>query len=75
MYDEACTGAAKALQTRGMTGKVAVVAADGSPTTIKLLRDGVIQGLFLQEAVGQGIDATTQVSNALTGKPTTQKPR
>jgi ribose transport system substrate-binding protein len=73
MYDEAGTGAAKALQTRGMTGKVAVVTADGSPTTIKLLRDGAIQGLFLQEAVGQGIDATTQVSNALTGKPTTQQ--
>jgi ribose transport system substrate-binding protein len=73
MYDEAGTGAAKALQTRGMTGKVAIVTADGSPTTIKLLRDGAIQGLFLQEAVGQGIDATTQVSNALTGKPTTQQ--
>lgn len=73
MYDEAATGAAKALQTRGLTGKVAVVTADGSPTTIKLLRDGSIQGIFLQEAVGQGIDATTQVSNALNKKPTTQE--
>lgn len=73
MYDEAATGAAKALQTRGLTGKVAVVTADGSPTTIKLLRDGAIQGIFLQEAVGQGIDATTQVNNALNKKPTTQE--
>lgn len=73
MYDEAATGAAKALQTRGLTGKIAVVTADGSPTTIKLLRDGSIQGIFLQEAVGQGIDATTQVSNALNKKPTTQE--
>jgi ribose transport system substrate-binding protein len=73
MYDEAATGAAKALQTRGMVGKVAVVTADGSPTTIKLLRDGTIQGIFLQEAVGQGIDATTQVFNALNHKPTTQE--
>ncbi|QQC67699.1 substrate-binding domain-containing protein [Paraburkholderia ginsengisoli] len=73
MYDEAATGAAKALQTRGMVGKVAVVTADGSPTTIKLLRDGAIQGIFLQEAVGQGIDATTQVFNALNSKPTTQE--
>ena len=72
MYDEAATGAAKALQTRGLVGKIAVATADGSPTTIKLLRDGVIQGLFLQEAGGQGIDATTQVFNALTGKPTTK---
>lgn len=73
MYDEAATGAAKALQTRGMVGKVAVVTADGSPTTIKLLREGTIQGIFLQEAVGQGIDATTQVFNALNHKPTTQE--
>ena len=73
MYDEAGTGAAKALQTRGMIGKVGVATADGSPTTIKLLRDGSIQGLFLQEAVGQGIDATQQVANALNGKPTTQQ--
>jgi ribose transport system substrate-binding protein len=72
MYDEAGTGAAKALQTRGLVGKVGVATADGSPTTIKLLRDGIIQGVFLQEAVGQGIDATEQVFNALTGKPTTK---
>ena len=72
MYDEAATGAAKALQTRNLVGKIGIVTADGSPTTIKLLRDGVIQGIFLQEAVGQGIDATQQVYNALTGKPTTR---
>lgn len=73
MYDEAATGAAKALETRGLIGKIAVATADGSPTTIKLLRDGKIQGLFLQEAVGQGIDATQQVYNALTGKATTKE--
>ena len=73
MYDEAAIGAAKALQTRGLTGKVAIVTADGSPTTIHLLREGAIQGIFLQEAVGQGIDATTQVFNALSHKPTTQE--
>ena len=73
MYDEAATGAAKVLQTRNLVGKVAVVTADGSPTTVKLLRDGVIQGIFLQEAGGQGIEATQQVYNALTGKPTTRE--
>ncbi|TAM55741.1 MAG: ABC transporter substrate-binding protein [Paraburkholderia sp.] len=73
MYDEAAIGAAKALQTRGLTGKVAVVTADGSPTTIHLLREGAIEGVFLQEAVGQGIDATTQVFNALNHKPTTRE--
>ena len=70
MYDEAGTGAVKALQTRNLVGKVAVVTADGSPTTIKLLRDGALQGIFLQEAGGQGIDGTEQVFNALKGKPT-----
>ena len=32
----------------------------------------MIQGIFLQEAGGQGIEATQQVYNALTGKPTTK---
>jgi ribose transport system substrate-binding protein len=73
MYDEAATGAAKVLQTRNLVGKIGVVTADGSPTTVKLLRDGVIQGLFLQEAGGQGIEATQQVYNALTGRPTTKE--
>ena len=73
MYDEAATGAVKALQTRNLVGKVGVVTADGSPTTIKLLREGAVQGIFLQEAGGQGIDATEQVFNALKGKPTTKE--
>lgn len=73
MYDEAATGAAKVLQTRNLVGKIGVVTADGSPTTVKLLRDGVIQALFLQEAGGQGIDATQQVYNALTGAPVTKE--
>lgn len=72
MYDQAGTGAAKAIETRGLTGKVGVTVADGSPTTIQLLKDGAIQGIFFQEAVGQGIDATQQVYNALTGAETTQ---
>ncbi|MCK0195768.1 substrate-binding domain-containing protein [Ancylobacter sp. 6x-1] len=72
MYDEAATGAAKVLQTRGLVGKIGVATADGSPTTVKLLRDGVIQGLFLQEAGGQGIEAVQQVHNALTGAAVTK---
>jgi ribose transport system substrate-binding protein len=73
MYDEAATGAAKVLQTRDLVGKIAIATADGSPTTVKLLRDGVIQGLFLQEAGGQGIEAVQQVFNALTGAPVTKE--
>ena len=70
MYDEAGIGAVQVLGERGLAGKVAVATADGSPTTVKLVRDGKLDGLFLQEAVGQGLDATVQVHNALTGAPT-----
>ena len=66
MYDEAGTGAAKVLETRGLTGKIGITVADGSPTTIALLKANAIQGIFFQEAVGQGIDGTQQVYNALT---------
>lgn len=69
MYDEAGTGAAKVLQTRGLTGKVGIAVADGSPTTISLLKSNAIQGIFFQEAVGQGIDGTQQVFNAISGAP------
>lgn len=72
MYDEAATGAAKVLQTRGLAGKIGVATADGSPTTVKLLREGAVQGLFLQEAGGQGIEGVQQVYNALTGASVTQ---
>lgn len=72
MYDEAGTGAAKVLKTRGLTGKIGISVADGSPTTIDLLKQGAIQGIFFQEAVGQGIDGTQQVYNALTGGEITQ---
>jgi ribose transport system substrate-binding protein len=72
MYDEAGTGAAKVIETRGDQGKIAITVADGSPTTIDLMKKGLIQGIFFQEAVGQGLDATQQVYNALTGAPVTQ---
>ncbi|TMV59070.1 substrate-binding domain-containing protein, partial [Thioclava sp. BHET1] len=54
MYDQAGTGAAKVLETSGKVGKIAITVADGSPTTIQLMKDGAIQGIFFQEAVGQG---------------------
>ncbi|MEA3537038.1 substrate-binding domain-containing protein [Rhizobium sp. CC-YZS058] len=72
MYDEAGTGAAKVVETRGLKGKVGIAVADGSPTTIGLLKANAIQGIFFQEAVGQGIDGTQQVYNELTGAPVTK---
>jgi ribose transport system substrate-binding protein len=72
MYDEAGTGASQVLASMGLTGKVALATADGSPTTVGLVRDHKLDALFLQGAVGQGIVATEQVTAALEGKPTTQ---
>jgi ribose transport system substrate-binding protein len=69
MYDSAGVGAAKALALRHLKGKVVVATADGSPTTVALLESGGIQGLFLQEAVGQGIETVKQNVNAVLGKP------
>lgn len=70
MYDEAGTGASQVLEQQGLTGKVALATADGSPTTVALVRSGKLDALFLQGAAGQGIEATTQVANAIEGKPT-----
>lgn len=67
MYDEAGTATAKVIESMGPTRKVGITAADGSPTTIGLLKAGAINGTFFQEAVGQGVDGTQQVYNALTG--------
>ncbi|MCU1524321.1 MAG: monosaccharide transporter substrate-binding protein family [Microbacteriaceae bacterium] len=72
MYDEAGTASAQALSERGLADKVAIAVADGSPTTVKLVRTGKIQALFLQEAAGQGYDATSQLANALKGQKTTK---
>lgn len=72
MYDEAGTGAARVLETMGRTGEIGITVADGSPTTIALLKADAIQGIFFQEAVGQGIDGTQQVYNALTGAEVTK---
>jgi ribose transport system substrate-binding protein len=72
MYDEAGTGASQVLGSMGLTGKVALATADGSPTTVKLVRDRKLDALFLQGAVGQGIEATTQTARAIEGKKTTK---
>ncbi|MCF8568115.1 substrate-binding domain-containing protein [Alicyclobacillus tolerans] len=72
MSDNMGIGAVKALQSRGLLGKVFVVSSDGSPQTISDLKKGYISGIVLQEAVGQGIEATKQVIDALENKPTTK---
>ena len=69
MYDNAGIGAVRVLKTRGQLGKVAIVSSDGSPETIADIRKGAIQGIVVQEAVGQGIEATKQLKAAIDGKP------
>lgn len=73
MYDEAGTGASQVLASKGLAGKIALATADGSPTTVALVRQKKLDALFLQGAVGQGIVGTQQVAKALQGKPTTKE--
>ena len=53
MYDQTATRAAKVLQTRNLVGKVPVVTADGSPTTVKLLRDGTSRASSFRRQAGE----------------------
>ena len=49
--------------------------ADGSPTTVDLLEKGKIQGLMLQEAVGQGIETVSSGALASRGGTTSAQVR
>ena len=72
MYEQAGIGAVRVLQTRGLTGKVAIVSSDGSPESIGYVREGLIDGIVVQEAVGQGVTATQMVYDAIMGKEVTK---
>ena len=72
MYDNAGIGAVRVLRTRGLLGKVAIVSSDGSPETIADIRKDAIQGIVVQQAVGQGVEATKQLAAALDGKQVTK---
>ena len=57
------TGAAAALQAKGLTGKVALVGYDAYPDNVKLIKDGVFTALVAQDP---GAEAKLAIQNICT---------
>lgn len=57
------TGAAAALQAKGLTGKVALVGYDAYPDNVKLIKDGVFTALIAQDP---GAEAKLAIQNICT---------
>jgi ABC-type sugar transport system substrate-binding protein len=64
-------GAATAVKSAGMSGKVKVATFDADPTQMTMLSNGTIQLAIAQAPALEGQDAVIQAMNALTGKPVT----
>lgn len=65
-------GAATAVKSAGMSGKVKVATFDADPTQMSMLSNGTIQLAIAQAPAVEGQDAVIQAVNALTGKPVTK---
>jgi ABC-type sugar transport system substrate-binding protein len=65
-------GAATAVKSAGMSGKVKVATFDADPTQMTMLSNGTIQLAIAQAPAIEGQDAVIQAMNALTGKPVTK---
>lgn len=65
-------GAATAVKSGGMSGKVKVATFDADPTQMTMLTNGTIQLAIAQAPALEGQDAVIQAMNALTGKPVTK---
>jgi ABC-type sugar transport system substrate-binding protein len=65
-------GAATAVKSAGMSGKVKVATFDADPTQMTMLSNGTIQLAIAQAPALEGQDAVIQAVNALTGKPVTK---
>jgi len=67
MYEQAGVAAVDCLETVGLTGKISVVSSDGSPDSISAIRKGTMDGIVVQEAVGQGYYAAIEAFKAMSG--------
>jgi ABC-type sugar transport system substrate-binding protein len=65
-------GAATAVRSRGMSGKVKVATFDADPTQMTMLTNGTIQLAIAQAPAVEGKYAVDQAMNALTGKQVTK---
>lgn len=61
-------GAALALKSRGLAGKVHLVAVDSSEEMVAFLRDGVMSALVVQDPFGMGFQAVKSLVDKLNGK-------
>ena len=67
MYEQAGLAAVDCLDIAGLTGKIAIVSSDGSPQSTKYMREGLMAGQVVQEAVGQGYWAAVEAFKAISG--------
>jgi ribose transport system substrate-binding protein len=64
-YDRGAIGAGQALNNAGLSGKVRHVAFDASPDQIKMLEDGTIDALVVQQPYEMGRMAVEYIIKAL----------
>ncbi len=67
--EPASVAAAQAIKSRGLSGKVRLVAFDSSETLVADLQEGVIDALVAQDPFKMGFEAVRSVVDALDGKP------
>lgn len=60
-------GAAQALQSRNMAGKVILVGFDAAPREVEGLRSGVVHGLIVQSPFKMGYEGVQQAMRAIQG--------
>ena len=67
MYEQAGIGAVNAVESSNLLGEVSIVSSDGSPESIRFIREGKIDGMVVQPAVGQGVVAARQLFRVMCG--------
>lgn len=61
-------GAAQAIKSRGLTDRITLVGFDASPQELEGVRDGVIEGLIVQDPFRMGYEGVKQAVAALEGE-------
>ena len=67
--EPAAIGAARALELRGKTGEVKLVAFDAAPAEVEALKKGVIQALIVQDPYRMGFEGVLNAVRALKKQP------
>lgn len=67
--NDAVEGIARAVKEQGKTGKIDVVGYDADPTEAKLLKDGEVSALIIQQPAKEARMAVQFAADAIEGKP------